>query len=126
MRKQGFNVRGWCHGIRGNIGETGRIRLALQRLAARYLVLTVQSGFSNDDRMPMITTRIVRVFSGGISLALAAACAPRAITAPTPVPAPTPAPVPVAAAPRVVEKAPLPEPNAALPPAPFVSGPLAI
>jgi N-acetylmuramoyl-L-alanine amidase len=90
------------------------------------VVLTVQSGFSNDDRRPMITTRIIRVFAGGISIALAAACAPRVATAPAPETAPAPAPAPVPAAPRVVEKTPLPEPNRALPPVPHVAGPLAI
>lgn len=74
----------------------------------------------------MITTRIVRVLTSGIAIALAAACAPRAATAPTPVPAATPVSAPVPAPPRVVTKAPVPAPNPSLPPVPYVSGPLAI
>ena len=72
----------------------------------------------------MITTRTIGVLAGGISIALATACAPRAITAPTPLPAPTPIPVP--AVPRVVLKTPPPAVNPSLPAVPYVDGPLAI
>jgi N-acetylmuramoyl-L-alanine amidase len=74
----------------------------------------------------MITTRIVRAITGGTSIALAAACAPRVATAPAPETVPASAPAPIPAAPRVVEKTPLPEANRALPPVPHVAGPLAI
>ncbi len=72
----------------------------------------------------MITTRSVRVFAGGFSLTLGAACAPGPVTAPTPVPGPAPSPLP--APPRVVTKAPLPPANPSLPVVPYIGGPLAI
>jgi hypothetical protein len=71
----------------------------------------------------MMTQRFSLGFFAVITSALVA-CAPSArgpATAPTPVPtAPVPPPVPV------IEKAPLPAPNPALPPVPTVNGPLAI
>ena len=82
-----------------------------------------KAGFSNDDRTPMMTTRIQHAIVGALLIAAAASCAPRASTAPTPAPVPAPHPVPVI---PMILRAPLPEANPALPAVPSVSGPLAI
>jgi len=70
----------------------------------------------------MTTRNSRRLFFAVILITFGAACAPRRPTAPAPIPTPTPEeelPVPLA-------PAPLPAGNAALPPVPHVTGPLAI
>jgi N-acetylmuramoyl-L-alanine amidase len=69
----------------------------------------------------MITTRNSFSAIAGIAIAAAACAAPPVATAPVPEPAPAPAPP----AP-IVERAPIPAVNPALPPVPHVAGPLAI